>query len=56
MPGLVQVTQLLVEVPRTEEEAAVQDMDYVFVSEKIIILKISEEEALKSLEAWSRVT
>jgi hydrogenase maturation factor len=29
--------------------------DYVFVSAQIIVQKIPEEEALKSLEAWQNV-
>jgi hydrogenase maturation factor len=29
--------------------------DYVFVSAQIIVMKIPEEEALKSLEAWQNV-
>ena len=49
-----------VEYPGQTREAKIIDGnydvgDYVFVSAQIIVQKISEDEAIRSLEAWEHV-
>lgn len=60
MPGKIvkiEGDKATVEYPGENREATIIDGDYsvgdyVFVSAKIIVTKISEDEAKKSLEAW----
>ncbi|NQU78482.1 HypC/HybG/HupF family hydrogenase formation chaperone [Candidatus Woesearchaeota archaeon] len=64
MPGkIVKIEEdtATIEYPGATREAIIIDGDYkigdyVFVSSKIIVMKIPEEEALKSLEVWKDVT
>ena len=64
MPGKIvkiEGDNATIEYPGQTREAKIVDGeysvgDYVFVTAQIIVMKIPEEEALKSLEAWKNVT
>jgi len=64
MPGKIikiKDNKATVQYPGQKREAMIIEGDYevgdyVFVSSQIIVQKLSEEEALKSLKAWENVT
>ncbi len=64
MPGKIikiEDDMATIEYPGENRQAKIIDGDYsvgdyVFVSAQIIVVKIPEDEALKSLEAWGEAT